>query len=114
MESTVKERLNSFIDYKNITREKFCKIISVSPGYIGTIVESIPPVVVLRISKLFPELNTEWLLTGNGEMLNVCLPHKSEFSSEVNLILAEKNAEIERLKDKIIELQDVLLNHHLK
>lgn len=69
MESTVKERLIKFITYKGISKNKFEIICGLSTGYVGNIRKSIQPDKIKIIAHNFPELNTGWLLTGEGEML---------------------------------------------
>jgi len=66
---TVKERLISFIKYKNLSHSRFEKLVGLSNGYVNNIRVSIQPGKIERIVLQFPELNTGWLLTGEGEML---------------------------------------------
>jgi len=70
MESTVKERLVAFLKEINISQKKFEISIDVSNGYVNNIRQSIQPDKIQRISLTYPYLNTGWLLTGQGEMLN--------------------------------------------
>ena len=65
----VKSRLLDFVSYTQLSRRKFQKRIGVSNSYIQNISESIGADVMNRISIQFPELNTSWLLTGEGSML---------------------------------------------
>lgn len=76
MENTVKERLISFLRYKRITQRAFVTMLGLSGAYINSIRKSISPDVMLGIAKHFPELNRDWLLYGEGEML------KNESSSQ--------------------------------
>lgn len=69
MNDTVKERLITFISYKGLSKNAFEKRCSLSPRYVSNISVSIQPEKVKKISIEFPELNTGWLLTGEGEML---------------------------------------------
>lgn len=69
MESSVKQRLREFIKQKNITVNYFEKSVGLSVGYVANISKSIQPDKIMRISQIYPELNTGWLLTGEGEML---------------------------------------------
>lgn len=66
---SVKQRLISFIKYNNIGQKKFARIVGVSDGYVNAIRVSIQPDTVHKIAMQFPELNTGWLLTGQGKML---------------------------------------------
>ena len=66
---TVKERLIKYLKYKKISQREFAKAIDVSSGYVNSIKSSIQPDKVSRISIHFTDLNTGWLLTGEGEML---------------------------------------------
>jgi hypothetical protein len=70
METTVKERLIQFLSYKKIGQKKFAETCGLSAGYVNAIRKSIQPDKISKIAMQFPELNTGWLLTGNGEMLN--------------------------------------------
>lgn len=65
----IKERFAEFIQYKGLSRRKFQDKIGVSNSYIQNISNSIGKDVLNRLSIQFPELNTGWLLTGEGEML---------------------------------------------
>lgn len=69
MENTVKERLVTFLRYKRITQRAFVTMLGLSGAYINSIRKSISPEVMLGIAKHFPELNRDWLLYGEGEML---------------------------------------------
>lgn len=108
--NSVKERLNVFIKYKHLSKRKFCELISVCSSYVTNISKSIQPDKIERISEQFPELNTGWLMTGNGEMLNEPLVHKLVEPPKACLPCAAKVEEIKRLTNKIIELQDRLLD----
>ena len=65
----IKERFAEFIQYKGLSRRKFQEKIGVSNSYIQNISNSIGKDILNRISIQYPELNTDWLLTGKGEML---------------------------------------------
>lgn len=66
---TVKERLIEYIKFKRISARKFSISIGVSPGYVNSISKSIQPDKLSSITAQYPDLNPEWLLTGEGEML---------------------------------------------
>lgn len=80
---TVKERLIDFIHYKNISNSEFCRSIEVSAAFVSSMVKSIQPDKIKRITLKYPELNMGWLLTGEGEML------KSEEKPIIPLINTE-------------------------
>lgn len=93
MESSVKQRLIEFIKQKQISVNSFEKSVGLSTGYVKNISKSIQPEKVQRISQIYPDLNTGWLLTGEGEMLKgaeLSQAVKSELESEtVRMLLAE-------------------------
>lgn len=66
---SVKERLKQFIEYKGISQRQFERSIGASNAYVKNIRSSIAPEKLTIITSVYPELNTVWLLTGNGEML---------------------------------------------
>ena len=69
METTVKERLLKFIKFKELSTHKFDKTSGLSTGYVANIRFSIQPDKIQKIAHKFSELNTGWLLTGEGNML---------------------------------------------
>ena len=66
--STQKERILQFIDYKGISKNKFYIETGISNGVLdkksGLSMETVE-----KFYSKFPEINPEWLLTGEGEML---------------------------------------------
>ena len=72
----VKSRLLLFVAHTKLSKRKFQERIGVSNSYIQNISESIGADVMNRISIQFPELNTGWLLTGEGEMLRSTITQK--------------------------------------
>nr|DAY57994.1 MAG TPA: repressor protein CI [Caudoviricetes sp.] len=69
MESSVKERLRTFINYLNISEREFCRVIGVGSAYIASIKKSIKADKLEAITKQYPELNPIWLIRGHGNML---------------------------------------------
>ncbi len=66
---TVKERLAAFIEFKGLSKNKFEQMCGLSRRYASNISRSIQPDKIEKISLAFPDLNTGWLLTGEGGML---------------------------------------------
>lgn len=69
MESTVQDRLISFIKYKGLTKNRFETMCGLGKRYVSNISKSISPDVAQRISLTFPDLNMGWVMAGVGEML---------------------------------------------
>ena len=123
MEDSVKQRLMRFIKSQKISQGKFERMCGMSNGYLCNIKQSIGSAKILSISKAFPQLNTEWLLTGEGSMLNegyttfepvgvvgtaASTPTMSEAEKE-NVILKAQLEEKEKMI-KILESQLAELN----
>ena len=73
-------------------------MIGVSETYVNSIRTSIQPEKLIKMTHTFPDLNPEWLLTGDGEMLkdNPTLPPIERDK------LVDMSSEI--FKDKLIEM----------
>lgn len=69
MGSTVKERLIEYLRFKRISQIEFTKKLGVSSTYIGAMRKSIPTPKLQKICELYPDLNRDWLLYGEGEMI---------------------------------------------
>lgn len=81
MEKTVKQRLMEFIYFKGISQSRFERLCGMSNGYINNLKKSLGAEKLQNILKAFPELNTEWLLYGEGEMLKTT----TTISGDINI-----------------------------
>lgn len=70
MEQTVKERIIIFIKNSNLTQRGFEQAAGLSNGYLKSLRKSPTVDKMQSIIHAFPQLNQDWLLTGEGEMLN--------------------------------------------
>ena len=66
---TISERLRLFIKSENLSVCEFERMISAGNGYVSRIKSGIKPGRLETISLKFPHLNLQWLLHGEGEML---------------------------------------------
>ena len=67
--SSVKERLLEFIKAKRIRQADVTRALGVSTAYITSMRKSLPEEKVVILCREFPDLNRDWLLYGEGEML---------------------------------------------
>ena len=81
--SIIKKNILQFIEYKGITAYKFYKETGISRGILSQN-NGLSEENTLRFLAYFPEVNAEWLLTGNGEMLKT--------KSKINVL--KKNEDI--------------------
>src|ERR1700741_4032174 len=71
METTL-QRLKKFIDFKDFNISSFERLVSFSNGSLASQIKNNKTIGVdklEKILKMFPDLSSEWLLTGRGEML---------------------------------------------
>ena len=66
----IKERLLVFVNSLGVSRSEFERNSCLSNGYINNIREGMGADKVENVLRAYPQLNRNWLLTGNGEMLN--------------------------------------------
>lgn len=106
---SVKERLKSFISYKEMSVRRFCLKIGVSESFVSSMRVSISPDKLSVISETFPDLNTIWLLTGDGEMINVVEGDKNNMSASTDKLLdalslsLRSQSELLRINNDLIE-----------
>lgn len=65
----LKERVSEYCNLKNIAISKFESLAGLSNGYFNNIKKRPSLEKIESISRAFPDLNTAWLMTGEGEML---------------------------------------------
>jgi hypothetical protein len=66
---SAKERLQSFVSYKGIGRNRFEKSVGISSGYLSSQSKSIGSDIIEKIVAKYNDLNIEWLITGKGRMI---------------------------------------------
>lgn len=66
--TTVKDRIILFIQNNNLTVRAFEHRTGLSNGAVSKMGNSPRAIIVEKITSAFPELNRDWLLTGEGEM----------------------------------------------
>lgn len=74
--SSVKERALYFIKYKGLTMKEFESLADLSTGYVTSMRKSFGEQKLNNVLKAFPELNRDWLLYGEGEMLKTEKPQQ--------------------------------------
>ena len=65
-----KDRLLQWIDYKNLSVSAFERRCGMSTGYVANLKPNANSKKLNEISSAFPDLNMEWLKTGEGHMVN--------------------------------------------
>lgn len=65
---TVKDRLLQFLKAEKISKAEFARRMGVSVAYVSAMRKSLPEEKVIHMSEIFPTLNRNWLLYGEGEM----------------------------------------------
>lgn len=62
------ERMREYLDYKGITKYKFCNDLGFSNKFLDNS-SNMGTDKACKILHYYPEINSEWLLTGNGSMI---------------------------------------------
>lgn len=65
----MKQRLIQLLKVKHMTQTEFARHLGVSPTYLGAMRKSMPSSRLKIVCELFPDVNRDWLLYGEGEML---------------------------------------------
>ena len=74
----VKERLLHFLKEEGITASEFSRKMGLSPAYIASMRKSMPTEKVEKLMEVFPQLNRDWLIYGEGDM------YRDMGNSEIN------------------------------
>lgn len=102
----IKARLNQFIEFKGISKREFCRRIDVSSTFLANDSE-IASDKVLNIITAFPEIDTDWLISGKGQMTRIdggrSTATQLEFDFNKWLQIEEIKAEAARTNAKSFE-----------
>lgn len=121
MENKLKERVRQYCEYMNIRVSQFEKKAGLSNGYFNQVSKKPSEAKLLSIAGAHPNLNTDWLCTGRGEMIkNVNqsikdaqnLPQEDVVcdipQSQYDALIVELRAQIEKLESKVDNLNQEL------
>lgn len=100
----VKSRLVEFLEYKGLDKSVFERMCGLANGFVDKTNSRMRKSSLNSISATFPELNTDWLMSGKGEMI-------IEVESEPKQETSEVMALLQRI-DKLIEIheRDTIIN----
>lgn len=112
---TQKDRIKLYARSLNMSMRKFEGACNLSNGYISSMRKGVGHKAIEQISANFPDLNTGWLLTGEGEMLKTDVPPQTatdQTVSEVRLlaIIDEQLHTIKQQREQISELNAYIRN----
>ena len=103
-ENNIYERLETVMNYKKVNRSKFAKMLEISNSQIGGMLKGSDFGIskLIAITKLFPEISTEWLLRGEGEMIL----RETDKPASIEEIERTYKQTIEELKEEITWLKE--------
>lgn len=114
---SVKNRLIEFIKYLNISMRQFEEECGMCNGYIQHMRKGVGKNKLANILNKYPQLNRDWLIYGEGEMIKSDVPtiKHQDSKEDVNIIrvLEEKILMLQTIveqKDKLIEQKDILID----
>ena len=117
----IKSRTYLFVKHKGLTMKKFEELCGLSSGYVSSMRKGFGRGKLDNVLTTFPDLNREWLLYGEGEMLVSETPTEEKFeeiSTAVPAVnecldcrilqvrLEEKQATIDSLREQLDQAQD--------
>ena len=122
MES-IKDRIIKFIRYRGLRVKQFENICGLSNGYINSMRKGFGREKLENVLSMFPELNRDWIVYGEGEMLKPSTQNSTIISGSGNINNNSINspiensvfhccneehvsAEIEKLKKQVDELRE--------
>lgn len=121
METGILERMRLIISYYNLSERQFATRIGVGQPALNTMFhrnqDNIKLTTIVNILKAFPEVNIDWLVLGNGDMLSA-KPEDTSGSvrilmdtiNSLNYTITEQKKRIEQFEASQKMGQDMVLN----
>jgi transcriptional regulator with XRE-family HTH domain len=109
-ESDIKLRLQAFLKEKGLSQAKFETSTKLSNGFVNNVGKGISSSSLNKISKVYPDLNTTWLLTGDGIMLldDTSNPNIVSDTNEKINTLEETEKQLSHYSDRSNYIEDTL------
>jgi len=110
------ERINKILSYYNLTSSQFANEIGVQRSAMSHILSgrNNPSLdFILKILNRFPEISTDWLLMGTGEMINNTNKDKQDdlFSNDDDSYSKENRLESEQPQEYLVKNKDIEENN---
>lgn len=83
---TIQDRVAKFLTLQNLSMQKFERKCNLGVGSISKLTAKSYATTYAKISNAFPQLNMNWLKTGEGQMLN---PATSQHAEDIEVINSE-------------------------
>lgn len=110
--ASTKQRIIEYLNFKDISKANFFKKTLIKRGFLDAdkLKSSVSDIFVAIIIATYPELNLEWLITGNGEMLKKDTPiyKVSEKKTNTGPVCKETALENKYLKKEVDSLQKLI------
>lgn len=97
----MRQRLRAYIRAKGITEYRFLKEAKLSLAFFTSDAVGVSARTLVKIGEAFPDLNLDWVTTGDGSMTKSADGHVS--MAEHLRALRRKDTEIEQLKAQLSE-----------
>lgn len=107
----MRDRLKKYLRHKGITEYRFCKKAGLSSNFLYWWAAGVSSKSLHKIGEAFPDLNLQWVATGEGDMLKgdgASIPLSTHMA-----IVEARDARIEQLEalNKILEARVKELEH---
>ena len=97
----MRQRIREYIRAKGITEYRFLKEAKLSLAFFTSSADGVSARTLVKIGEAFPDLNLDWVTTGNGSMTTDADGYIS--MADHQRALRRKDDEIERLKAQLSE-----------
>lgn len=109
---SINSKIKQYLDYKDVSQRKFSKIMGVADGILRG-AKSVKASFIKPLQEKFPDLNMDWLLFDEGEML---IESPEGKVSDTPLIYGKESieccAEVFTLQKELLETQKKLIDAH--